>query len=157
MTSVERLNAPIPQESRLWKAPPVEPASLEASASGTDQGADKDATPGQEPGAPNSPEAPMVVSEVTVDPEWPQHGALVYTNASARYRPGLPLVLHGLSLSIKAGQRIGEKLRIRPSSLFATLTLDLLFEPGGLALLDDPCSRHHQLGPCACLFACVFL
>ncbi|TKA30151.1 hypothetical protein B0A50_02870 [Salinomyces thailandicus] len=38
---------------------------------------------------------------------WPEAGALQFTNVQMRYRPGLPLVLKGLTLDVKAGERIG--------------------------------------------------
>ncbi|KAI8873555.1 P-loop containing nucleoside triphosphate hydrolase protein [Ramicandelaber brevisporus] len=42
------------------------------------------------------------------DSAWkPTSGAIEFSNVEMRYRPGLPLVLKSLSLSIKAGERIG--------------------------------------------------
>ena len=37
---------------------------------------------------------------------WPQAGAIEFRDLTLRYRPDLPLVLHGLSFSIKAGERL---------------------------------------------------
>ncbi|QRV79190.1 ABC transporter transmembrane region [Ceratobasidium sp. AG-Ba] len=39
--------------------------------------------------------------------EWPQHGAINFRNVSLRYRDGLPLVLDGLSFTVKPGERVG--------------------------------------------------
>lgn len=38
---------------------------------------------------------------------WPSVGAIEIQNLSMRYRPGLPRVLDGVSLSIRGGQRVG--------------------------------------------------
>eukprot|EP00793_Prasinoderma_coloniale_P001418 PRCOL_00005193-RA len=38
---------------------------------------------------------------------WPLHGALTFEDVSLRYRPGLPLALRGLSVSIAAGEKVG--------------------------------------------------
>lgn len=40
-------------------------------------------------------------------PEWPIRGAVEFKNVEMSYRPGLPNVLHGISLSINAGEKIG--------------------------------------------------
>ncbi|KAJ3100041.1 hypothetical protein HDU97_002525 [Phlyctochytrium planicorne] len=38
---------------------------------------------------------------------WPEHGAVELKNVDLRYRPELPLVLKGISVSIKPGEKIG--------------------------------------------------
>ncbi|KAI0342890.1 ABC protein [Trametopsis cervina] len=38
---------------------------------------------------------------------WPEHGAIQFDKIVMRYRPGLPLVLKGLSLNIGGGEKIG--------------------------------------------------
>lgn len=38
---------------------------------------------------------------------WPSKGAIDFINVEMRYRPGLPLVLKGLNLSIKGSEKIG--------------------------------------------------
>lgn len=40
-------------------------------------------------------------------PEWPNRGAVEFKNVEMSYRPGLPNVLHGISMSINAGEKIG--------------------------------------------------
>ncbi|EQC24967.1 hypothetical protein SDRG_17143 [Saprolegnia diclina VS20] len=40
-------------------------------------------------------------------PNWPTQGRLRFENLHLRYRPELPLVLHGVSLDIAAGEKIG--------------------------------------------------
>ncbi|KAF2405484.1 ABC multidrug transporter-like protein [Trichodelitschia bisporula] len=50
-------------------------------------------------------EAPLKLGSV---PEsWPEKGEVVFDNVEMRYRPGLPLVLRGLNLHVKGGERIG--------------------------------------------------
>jgi ATP-binding cassette, subfamily C (CFTR/MRP), member 1 len=39
--------------------------------------------------------------------DWPQRGEISFHDVSLRYRPGLPNVLHGISMSIKGGEKIG--------------------------------------------------
>ncbi len=40
-------------------------------------------------------------------PGWPAKGAIVAQNLQVAYRPGLPLVLKGLSFRIEGGARVG--------------------------------------------------
>lgn len=40
-------------------------------------------------------------------PTWPERGQIAITGASMRYRPELPLALNNLTLSIKAGEKVG--------------------------------------------------
>ena len=40
-------------------------------------------------------------------PAWPQHGALQFEDVKMRYRPGLPLVLKGLTFAVPAGTSCG--------------------------------------------------
>jgi ATP-binding cassette subfamily C (CFTR/MRP) protein 1 len=50
-------------------------------------------------------EAPLHMGEVR--PTWPEHGEIVFNNVQMRYREGLPLVLKGLDMHVRAGERIG--------------------------------------------------
>ena len=50
-------------------------------------------------------EAPLRLGPV--EPSWPQTGTIEFVDAKMRYRPGLPLVLKGLSMTIHGGERIG--------------------------------------------------
>ena len=52
-------------------------------------------------------EAPHEIPEKKPPTEWPQNGAIEFSNIYMRYRPGLPYVLKGLSLSIQGGEKIG--------------------------------------------------
>ncbi|EFR00027.1 oligomycin resistance ATP-dependent permease YOR1 [Nannizzia gypsea CBS 118893] len=50
-------------------------------------------------------EAPLHLRQM--DERWPQSGQISFMNVEMRYRAGLPLVLQGLNLNIKGGERIG--------------------------------------------------
>ncbi|KAL2152547.1 hypothetical protein VTH82DRAFT_5731 [Thermothelomyces myriococcoides] len=50
-------------------------------------------------------EAPLKTIEVRKS--WPEKGEIIFDNVEMRYRPGLPLVLQGLSMHIQGGERIG--------------------------------------------------
>lgn len=63
-------------------------------------------------------EAPHDIPDKKPPPEWPQNGSLEFNNIVMRYRPGLPFVLKGISLSIQGGEKIGVVGRYGPSSHF---------------------------------------
>lgn len=50
-------------------------------------------------------EAPLHTIEVR--PSWPEKGEIVFDEVEMRYREGLPLVLKGLSMHVRGGERIG--------------------------------------------------
>jgi len=53
-------------------------------------------------------EAPLRTNaSVHLSPTWPEKGRIQFKNVEMRYRPGLPLVLKGVSLDIQGGERIG--------------------------------------------------
>ncbi|BGP17639.1 hypothetical protein JCM10213_001291 [Rhodosporidiobolus nylandii] len=52
-------------------------------------------------------EAPFVVPATALSPAWPQGGAISIRNATLRYRPELPPVLHDLSLEIRPSEHVG--------------------------------------------------
>ena len=52
-------------------------------------------------------EAPHEIPEKKPPAEWPTDGAIEFNDIKMRYRPKLPLVLRGLSLSIRGGEKIG--------------------------------------------------
>ncbi|KAJ3100040.1 Multidrug resistance-associated protein 9 [Phlyctochytrium planicorne] len=53
-------------------------------------------------------EAPMDLPGGKQQPvTWPEHGAMELKSVDLRYRPELPLVLKGISVSIKPGEKIG--------------------------------------------------
>ena len=52
-------------------------------------------------------EAPAVIEDNRPAESWPASGAIEFDNVFMSYRPDLPPVLKGLSLSVGAGERIG--------------------------------------------------
>ncbi|KAL5340177.1 P-loop containing nucleoside triphosphate hydrolase protein [Aspergillus crustosus] len=50
-------------------------------------------------------EAPL--HQTPVPASWPERGQITFSTVEMRYRPGLPLVLKGLSMEISGGERIG--------------------------------------------------
>lgn len=52
-------------------------------------------------------EAPSVIEATRPDKSWPSQGQIEFKNVVMSYRPELPAVLKGLSLSINAGEKIG--------------------------------------------------
>jgi hypothetical protein len=60
------------------------------------------------PEAPN--ETPPAVA-AALPPGWPAAGAVCVSKLELRYRPGLPLVLRGVSFDIAAGEKVGRGAR----------------------------------------------
>ncbi|KAL4788896.1 P-loop containing nucleoside triphosphate hydrolase protein [Aspergillus venezuelensis] len=46
-------------------------------------------------------------STARLDESWPAKGEIVFRGVQARYRPGLPLVIHNLNLHVRPGERLG--------------------------------------------------
>jgi ATP-binding cassette subfamily C (CFTR/MRP) protein 1 len=53
------------------------------------------------------PEEAPLRTNAQVHPSWPEHGQVEFKDACMRYRPGLPLVLKNLNLTIPGGSRVG--------------------------------------------------
>ncbi|KAF3198093.1 hypothetical protein TWF106_001072 [Orbilia oligospora] len=53
------------------------------------------------------PEELPLRTSITPAPTWPEKGEIIFENVKMRYREGLPLALHGLSLRVQGGERIG--------------------------------------------------
>ncbi|KAF7330282.1 ABC protein [Mycena venus] len=70
-------------------------------------------------------------------PEWPTRGAVEFKNVEMNYRPGLPNVLHGISMSINAGEKIGVVGRTGAGKSSLALTLLRIVEYSGTILVDD--------------------
>ncbi|KAJ7746385.1 ABC protein [Mycena metata] len=56
-------------------------------------------------------------------PDWPNRGVVEFKNVEMSYRPGLPNVLHGISLNIKPGEKIGVVGRTGAGKSSLALTL----------------------------------
>lgn len=52
-------------------------------------------------------EAPYEIEDAKPRTTWPEKGEIEFSNVSLAYRPGLPLVLKNLSLSVRAGEKVG--------------------------------------------------
>ena len=52
-------------------------------------------------------EAPHEIEDKKPPADWPAQGAIEIKDITMRYRPKLPLVLKGLSLSVSGGEKIG--------------------------------------------------
>ncbi|KAF7319425.1 ABC protein [Mycena chlorophos] len=70
-------------------------------------------------------------------PSWPDKGQIEFTDVTMAYRPGLPNVLHGISLRIKAGEKIGVVGRTGAGKSSLTLCLLRIVEYGGQIVVDD--------------------
>jgi ABC-type multidrug transport system fused ATPase/permease subunit len=68
---------------------------------------------------------------------WPRRGVLQFEDVCLRYRPGLPLVLQGVSFTVAAGHRMGVVGRTGAGKTSLTLALYRLMEvSSGRILLD---------------------
>lgn len=61
--------------------------------------------------------------------EWPEKGEIVFNNLKMRYREDTPLVLKGLSVTIKPGERVGVVGRTGSGKSSLLLTLLRIVEP----------------------------
>jgi ATP-binding cassette, subfamily C (CFTR/MRP), member 1 len=52
-------------------------------------------------------EAPHELPDSKPPMEWPAFGAVSFKDVRLAYRPGLPDVLKGISMEVKAGERVG--------------------------------------------------
>ena len=53
-------------------------------------------------------EAPWEVSEKTPKKDWPAEGKITFKDYQTRYREGLELVLKGISLDVKGGEKVNK-------------------------------------------------
>ena len=80
-------------------------------------------------------EAPLHTIEVR--PSWPEKGEIVFDNVEMRYRENLPLVLQGLSMHVKGGERIGIVGRTGAGKSSIMSTLFRLVEISGGSITID--------------------
>lgn len=81
-------------------------------------------------------EAPQEIPENKPSEVWPQGGAIEFRSVSLRYRPNLPNVLHGISMSIQSGEKIGIVGRTGAGKSSITLALLRIVEFEGLISID---------------------
>ncbi|TFK40143.1 P-loop containing nucleoside triphosphate hydrolase protein [Crucibulum laeve] len=67
---------------------------------------------------------------------WPENGTIIFENVCMRYRPGLPNVLHNISMSIHSGEKIGVVGRTGAGKSSLTLALLRMVEYNGLISID---------------------
>ncbi|XP_014278688.1 multidrug resistance-associated protein 1 [Halyomorpha halys] len=84
-----------------------------------------------------SQEAPWNLTTSTVTAEWPQEGKVEFVDYTVRYREGLDLVLKGIDLSIKGGEKIGIVGRTGAGKSSVTLGLFRIIEAAGGKILID--------------------
>ncbi|CAM9619530.1 unnamed protein product, partial [Ectocarpus sp. 8 AP-2014] len=84
-----------------------------------------------------TPEAPPIVDDYRPPQGWPESGAVKLSGIEMRYRPGLDLVLKGVSLDIKGGERIGIAGRTGSGKSSLMVTLFRMVEPCGGSLTID--------------------
>jgi ATP-binding cassette subfamily C (CFTR/MRP) protein 1 len=81
-------------------------------------------------------EAAHEISESKPHPEWPEIGAIEFKDLEMCYRPGLPSVLHGISMSIRGGEKIGIVGRTGAGKSSITLALLRIVEYSGRITID---------------------
>lgn len=52
-------------------------------------------------------EAPWEIPNKTPPASWPEKGEVEFRNYAVRYRPGLDLVLKGISFNVKGSEKVG--------------------------------------------------
>lgn len=83
-------------------------------------------------------EAPEIIPTNRPSISWPPNGAVSFRDYSARYRPGLDLVLKNISLDIKAHEKVGVVGRTGAGKSSLTLALFRIIEPAsGYISIDD--------------------
>ncbi|KAL8326520.1 hypothetical protein RB597_003020 [Gaeumannomyces tritici] len=82
-------------------------------------------------------EAPLHIKGAEMRPSWPETGEISFENVEMRYRAGLPLVLRGLDMRVRGGERIGivGRTGAGKSSIMSTL-FRLVELSGGRILID---------------------
>lgn len=83
-----------------------------------------------------SQEAAHEKPETKPGPQWPESGAIEFKDVSMKYRPGLPNVLHSISMSIKGGEKIGVVGRTGAGKSSLVMTLMRIVEYSGTVLID---------------------
>lgn len=69
--------------------------------------------------------------------DWPQEGHVSVENYATRYRPGLELVLHGISFSVKPAEKVGIVGRTGAGKSSLTLALFRLVESAAGRIVID--------------------
>ncbi|KAJ1919724.1 hypothetical protein IWQ60_007176 [Tieghemiomyces parasiticus] len=73
-------------------------------------------------------EAPEIIEDHRPEPTWPQRGEVIFDRYATRYRPGLDLVLRGISFTVKPREKVGIVGRTGAGKSSLTLALFRLIE-----------------------------
>ncbi|KAB7497030.1 Multidrug resistance-associated protein 5 [Armadillidium nasatum] len=81
-------------------------------------------------------EAPKEIEATKPPPSWPSEGGIIMEDVKLRYRPELPLVLHGITATIKPSEKIGiiGRTGAGKSSLISTLLRMVELESGTIKI-----------------------
>ncbi|CAG8480040.1 2241_t:CDS:10 [Ambispora gerdemannii] len=82
-------------------------------------------------------EAPETIPDYRPPPAWPQQGLIEYKDYATRYRPGLELILKGVSFVINPKEKIGIVGRTGAGKSSLTLSLFRLIEASDGAIYVD--------------------
>ncbi|ERN02230.1 hypothetical protein AMTR_s00045p00218350 [Amborella trichopoda] len=82
-------------------------------------------------------EAPWEIKGSLPSPQWPTHGNMDIMDLLVRYRPNMPLILKGISLSIKGGEKIGVVGRTGSGKSTLMQVLFRIVEPSGGKIVVD--------------------
>jgi ABC-type multidrug transport system fused ATPase/permease subunit len=82
-------------------------------------------------------EANWRIEQTQPDKEWPSEGQVTFDNYQVRYRPGLELVIHGISCNIRGGEKVGIVGRTGAGKSSLTMALFRIIEAAGGKILID--------------------
>ncbi|XVF00452.1 hypothetical protein REPUB_Repub04eG0002500 [Reevesia pubescens] len=82
-------------------------------------------------------EAQLVVEDNRPRPEWPERGCIEFRNLQVRYRPELPIILHGITCTFPGEKKIGIMGRTGSGKSTLIQVLFRLVEPSGGQIIID--------------------
>uniref|UniRef100_A0A3B4BG94 ABC transporter domain-containing protein n=1 Tax=Periophthalmus magnuspinnatus TaxID=409849 RepID=A0A3B4BG94_9GOBI len=81
--------------------------------------------------------SPRRVQNAQIPPNWPMNGTITFQNYKMRYRENTPVVLNGLNVSIKGGEKLGIVGRTGSGKSSLVVALFHLVEPTEGSILID--------------------